>query len=211
MLQDCICQSSRPSSRCHFNNVAGCTDAFYRLWPESVDAISAKEPFAAVVAPWLERLGSSKVAFTHAAGGRWLPPSSAIFLDDRAARYLSSSFLISCKLSNDSNSMYPRGPHVHQRPSPRLLPFPLSPPRRNGDLVAALIAAAVPVVTMTPHVVRIFVQRALERPSLLHPPMLREHLRKTQTAQNALTPAQVPPIFPMQLQPPFLGCVAATA
>lgn len=64
----------------------GPTDQYFELWPTSIEALRSRDALAALVDPWLHAISAAPVAHTNAGGGRWLPPESGIFLDDRAAR-----------------------------------------------------------------------------------------------------------------------------
>ena len=68
------------------NGTAGPTDGYHRLWPTSLEAVAAREPFGALVAPVCKALAGSAVAYSAVGGGRWLAPREALFLDDRSAR-----------------------------------------------------------------------------------------------------------------------------
>jgi hypothetical protein len=64
----------------------GPTEAYFNLFPGSIEALRARDTVAAFVDPWLKNISAAAVAYTNAAGGRWIAPQDAIFLDDRAAK-----------------------------------------------------------------------------------------------------------------------------
>jgi len=64
----------------------GPTEAYFNLFPGSIEALRARDTVAAFVDPWLKNICTAAVAYTDASKGRWLAPQDAIFLDDRAAK-----------------------------------------------------------------------------------------------------------------------------
>ncbi|KAL4545625.1 hypothetical protein Ndes2526B_g00282 [Nannochloris sp. 'desiccata'] len=64
----------------------GPTEAYFNLFPGSIEALRARDTVAAFVDPWLKSICTAAVAYTNANKGRWLAPQDAIFLDDRAAK-----------------------------------------------------------------------------------------------------------------------------
>lgn len=66
----------------------GPSDAFYRLWPQSMSILQEKEAMVAMVRPWLDALCDVPVGYTRAEGGRWITPKKGLFIDDRASKYV---------------------------------------------------------------------------------------------------------------------------
>jgi hypothetical protein len=64
----------------------GPTEAYYSLFPGSIEALRARDTVKALVTPWLKHISTTAVAYTNANGGQWIAPQDAIFLDDRAAK-----------------------------------------------------------------------------------------------------------------------------
>lgn len=64
----------------------GPTEAYFNLFPGSIEALRARDTVAAFVDPWLKTISAAAVVYTDANKGRWLAPQDAIFLDDRAAK-----------------------------------------------------------------------------------------------------------------------------
>jgi len=66
--------------------ILGAGEAFYGLWPVDLSAVRAKEPMGSLVDSWVRDIADDGLPVVLTGGGRFLPASEAIFLDDHAAK-----------------------------------------------------------------------------------------------------------------------------
>lgn len=84
LLQD-VCSPLYAQLLAAAAGILGPEEAFYRLWPVNLSAVRAKEPMGSLVDSWVRDIADG-LPVVLTGGGRFLPASEAIFLDDHAAK-----------------------------------------------------------------------------------------------------------------------------